>query len=280
NLLEYDEVMDEQRRRVYGFRQRILEGGNCRAVVLEMLNKQIDQQLDAFLQRDYGPGAFAAFASQRLAAEFEPRDFRGMTFDEAEIFAKNEAERAAEGHVQDGLDENLPGDENDEDDHSEWNWEAMAKMANVRWGLSLRDRDLKKLGRDHVGEFLIEKARESIERVDLSDGKTALEEDFAQRTIVEWAHHKFGLNLPLEEVKGRDAATLKSYIKDQVRDAYEQKEAEYPVMAGIYRYTSGQGHQARLDREGLVLWARERFGTELDLENLKSKQRDEIRAVL
>ena len=26
NLLEYDEVMDEQRRRVYGFRQRVIDG--------------------------------------------------------------------------------------------------------------------------------------------------------------------------------------------------------------------------------------------------------------
>ena len=31
----------------------------------------------------------------------------------------------------------------------------MAKMANTRWGLSLRDRDLKKLGRDNVGEHLL-----------------------------------------------------------------------------------------------------------------------------
>jgi preprotein translocase subunit SecA len=29
NLLEYDEVMDEQRKRVYGFRQRILNGEDC-----------------------------------------------------------------------------------------------------------------------------------------------------------------------------------------------------------------------------------------------------------
>ena len=87
----------------------------------------------------------AAFASQRLAAEFAARDFRGMSFDEADMHARSEAVRAAEGHVQDGMDENLPGDENDEEDQSEWNWEAMAKMANVRWHLSLRDRDLKKL---------------------------------------------------------------------------------------------------------------------------------------
>src|SRR5437763_12937346 len=84
-------------------------------------------------------------------------------------------------------------------------------------GLSLRDRDLKKLGRDQVGEFLIEKARESIEKVDLSEGKVALGEDFSQRTIVEWAHVKFGLNRDLQEIKRRDAAALKTYIKGQVR---------------------------------------------------------------
>ncbi|MBU4399538.1 MAG: preprotein translocase subunit SecA, partial [Planctomycetes bacterium] len=30
NLLEYDEVMDEQRKRVYGYRQNILDGANCK----------------------------------------------------------------------------------------------------------------------------------------------------------------------------------------------------------------------------------------------------------
>jgi preprotein translocase subunit SecA len=248
--------------------------------MLEMLDKQIDQQLDALLERDYGPGVFAAFASQRLSAEYEPRDFRGMTFEEADVYAKDQAERAAEGHVQDSLDENLPGDEEDDIDQSEWNWEAMAKMANTRWGLSLRDRDLKKLGRDNVGEFLIEEARKSIAKADLSEGKIFLEEDFPQRAILGWVHHKFGLDLPLEEVKKRDAAALKVYIKEQVRAAYDQREAEYPVMAGIYRYTIGQGPQARLDREALVAWARERFEADLDVDNLKNKQRDDIRAVL
>ena len=37
NLLEYDEVMDEQRKRVYGYRQRILDGVNCRELIMEMI---------------------------------------------------------------------------------------------------------------------------------------------------------------------------------------------------------------------------------------------------
>ena len=46
NLLEYDEVMDEQRKRVYGYRQRILEGGNCKQLVLDMIRQQIDARLE------------------------------------------------------------------------------------------------------------------------------------------------------------------------------------------------------------------------------------------
>ncbi|MDX1943953.1 MAG: SEC-C metal-binding domain-containing protein [Pirellulaceae bacterium] len=280
NLLEYDEVMDEQRKRVYGFRQRLLEGTNTRDVVLDMLKKQVDSHLASFLARDYGAGVFAAFASQRLSAEFEARDFRGMEFAQADEYAKSQAERQAETHVQDGIDENLPGDEGDDDAESEWNWEALAKMAHTRWGLQLRDRDLKKIGRDNVGEYLIEQARVAINKVDLGEGAIFLEEDFPQKTIVAWAHSKFGLDLPLDEVKRLDPAALKAYVHGKVVAAYDQKEAEYPVLAGLYHYVKGEGAQARIDREGLVAWATERFGSEVNLETLKSKQRDEIRAVL
>ena len=41
NLLEYDEVMDEQRKRVYGYRQRILDGANCKQLILDMIDEQI-----------------------------------------------------------------------------------------------------------------------------------------------------------------------------------------------------------------------------------------------
>src|SRR5207253_4692537 len=41
NLLEYDEVMDHQRKRVYGYRQEILDGGNCKIRILDVLEEQI-----------------------------------------------------------------------------------------------------------------------------------------------------------------------------------------------------------------------------------------------
>src|SRR5271169_1786500 len=54
NLLEYDEVMDEQRKRVYGYRQQILDGANCKQLIVEMIRQQIDARLEQFLARDYG----------------------------------------------------------------------------------------------------------------------------------------------------------------------------------------------------------------------------------
>ena len=155
NLLEYDEVMDEQRKRVYGYRQRILEGANCKQLILDMIRQQVDGRLDQFLARDYGTETFAKWAGKELAVEFDARDFRGLDFQDAQRFAMDQAERKAEGQIMDALEENLP---TDAEDKSDWNWEALAKFANTRWHLSLRDRELKQVGREQLDTFLMEKA--------------------------------------------------------------------------------------------------------------------------
>ena len=281
SLLEYDEVMDEQRKRVYSFRQAILEDKNCRDVILEMIHKQIEKNLTAFLQRDFGASNCAAFAAHRLSCEFEARDFRGLDFNQAESYAKDHAARMAETFVQDAIDENLPGDEADDVDQSEWNWEAMAAVAQTKWGLKVRDRDLKKVGRDNIGSYLVDEARKAIEQVDLSEGKVFLEEDFNFRWSAAWVQQKFGLKLDLEEIKKLDAAALKKQVVTLAEAAYDEKEAEYPVLAGFYRYVqSGPGKQPKIDRDGLIAWAKERFQLTLDAGDLAVKTPEEIRVLL
>ncbi len=276
NLLEYDEVMDEQRKRVYSYRQRILDGVNCRDLVADMIREQVDHHLNAFANRDYGVESFAGFVTSKFGMPFESRDFRGMDYPTAEQFAKDEAERLAETHVFDAIEENLPGEE----DEGEWNWEALAKFANTRWGLNLRDRDLKREGRDRVAQLIIDKAREAIARVDLTDGAPLLEETFGATTIVAWVQHKFGTQLDVAEVRAMELAELKDTICLKAEASYDQKEFEYPVLAGLYRYTSGTGQHERIDREGLIAWAQERFQVRLDIDDLRNKQRGEIREFL
>ncbi|MBB74435.1 MAG: preprotein translocase subunit SecA [Planctomycetaceae bacterium] len=279
NLLEYDEVMDEQRKRVYQYRQRILDGVNCRNLIVDAIHEQVDQHLTKFLAPDYGSQSFASWASHALSGSdeilFEDNSFHDMEFKDAVDYAIDSAKRKAETSVLDALDENLPY----EVDESDWNWTALAKTANQRWGLSLRDRDLKKVGRDNVADLLIKQASEAIDKVDLSDGKVFLEKQFGLRTIQAWLKGKFGLEVGLEDVQELDSSTLKAKIRELATSAYNTKEAEYPVMVGLMRYSTNSG-SSRLEREPLVGWAQERLSADITLDDLKSKQREEIRNVL
>ncbi len=277
NLLEYDEVMDEQRKRVYGYRQNVLDGANCKDLILQMIDEQVEQYLDTFLDKDYGVETFAQWASKELSVDLEPRDFRGMDFSLACERAKDEAERMAETQVYDALEENLPTDVEQE----EWNWEALTKTVNIRWQLSMRDRDLKKIGRDELGEFLLEKARDALHRADLNPGARFLDPDFGVQTACNWVRHKFGIEMRVPDLAGLEPAAAKELVRNKAREAYNQKESEYPVLAALYHFTARDaGGHKRYDREKLVEWARERFQVELDLEDLKNKQRDEIRSLL
>ena len=78
NLLEYDEVMDEQRKRVYGYRQHILDGANCRDLILEMIDQQVDEHLDAVPRPGLRHRVVRRWAGNQLPVELDARDFRGM----------------------------------------------------------------------------------------------------------------------------------------------------------------------------------------------------------
>lgn len=39
------------RKRVYGFRQRVLNGADCRAMILDMVDRQVDQHINLSQQR-------------------------------------------------------------------------------------------------------------------------------------------------------------------------------------------------------------------------------------
>ncbi len=277
NLLEYDEVMDEQRKRVYGYRQKILNGTDCKLLIIEMIGQEVDRYIDQFMSKTYGAESFAGWASSRLATELDARDFRDMGFDVAESYAKDQAQRLAEGQVLDAIEENMP----DDVDPREWNWGALAKTVNSRWQLSLRDRDLKKVGRDGVGGLLIEKVTAAIDRIDLSDGERFLSPGFGLDTARAWVKQKFGIDLEHDEVSSLEAPRLKEMIRERAEKVYGDKEVEFPVMAGLYHFTlrDAGGHK-RYDREKLATWARDRFDVELSIDDLKNKQRHEIHEIL
>ena len=282
NLLEYDEVMDEQRKRVYGFRQQILAGTDCRELIGEMVERQIEQNIGTFLDKDYGPQSYATWAATQLACELDGNDYRALSPQEAERLAVDEAVRQSETQIFEAVEENLPPDE----DQEEWNWSALATFSNVRWKTSISDRDLKRAGLDGVAELLQEKVREAIFRNDLSDGVKYLAPDFGLRSAYGWTEWRFGVPLnasDLEQLEktGHDPQAFKQLVRIQAREVYSRREVEYPVLVGLSHFSSRQPDGSRrLDREGLLAWARQRFDPTLDESSVASADLDVLRATL
>ena len=54
NLLEYDEVMDKQRRTVYGLRQEVLEGSDVKERILEMVADDVERDRRRLHRREAG----------------------------------------------------------------------------------------------------------------------------------------------------------------------------------------------------------------------------------
>lgn len=273
NLLEYDEVMDEQRKRVYSYRQRILEGVDCRSLLMEMIDREIDAHLDRFLDRDFGPVSFAKWISQQLSFQFEAREFRGMDYETAAAYALDQAERRAESEVFDLIEENLP----EEADRSEWNWEALIKTLAARWQVGVRDRELKKIPRDQLNETLINKVQEALREVDLSEGARLLDPDYGISSACSWVQRKFDLEISPDQLADMEPAEIKERMKQLAREAYRQKEVEFAVRAGLSHFSArdSAGHR-HYDREGIVRWAASRFQVELTLEDLKNRPGQEI----
>ncbi|MFV1968471.1 MAG: SEC-C metal-binding domain-containing protein, partial [Pirellulaceae bacterium] len=129
-------------------------------------------------------------------------------------------------------------------------------------------------------ELMIERAREALSRVDLSDGAVMLDQNYGLQTTCNWVKHKFDIDVQPDEIRDLELEQLKELVCRRAGECYDLKESEYPIMAGLLRYSTGKGPQSRIDREGIIHWARERFEADLNIEDFRNKQREEIRTVL
>jgi preprotein translocase subunit SecA len=277
SLLDYDEVRDEQRKRLYGFRQRILEGASCRGLIADMIRKQVDRSLDTYLNKDFGTETFAAWASDRFSCQFEARDLRGMDFAQAEKYVADEAERMAETQILDAIDENLPEGAEEDD----WNWEALANFGQRRWDLKFKDRELKKIGRQQVTETLLSAAREAIKKVNLDDGQQFLDPDYGLKFAAAWAQRKFGFAVNIEELRNLDVKQSKDLFFKKAMETYETRERVMPVEMCLQRFTvAGESDRARVDRERLYEFAQHRFGIHEPSADFQRKTKEEIQSSL
>ncbi len=288
NLLEYDEVMDEQRKRVYSFRQRLLEGLPAKEAILDMIDGQIREAADRFLADDYGAASFAEWVGSRLGVEMTPKDFKGVEFTDAESQARDAAVDEASTQIREAIEENLQ----DDAEPAEWNWVALAGWFNTRYGTNLKDRDLRRfsksekgettLDRNGLAEFLTEKALEIVRAVDIAPAKEFLDRNWGKRSLAGWAHQKFGLGANMDDWSNSSKAQIVKLLQTEARSLYARKEGEFPVRVALSRFLveRTQAQAPRYDRDGLANWASERFKTSVEPATLAPLLRPEIEALL
>ncbi|XZE20618.1 preprotein translocase subunit SecA [Pirellulaceae bacterium SH449] len=256
NLLEYDEVMDYQRKKVYGYRQDILEGASCRDLVMKHLSDQITNNVNQFMDPLFGPESYAKWCGSRLGVQLEPKDFRGVEANVAEVYAKDQAQRIAETQILDAIDENLPR----ETEEAEWNWEAMTKWVNNRFGAKFTQSELKRIPRDSMDERLIDVASKYIDSIDLSEGAPYLDDDFSHRSLVGWMTNKFGIQVNSEELRGLENASIAAKLFARAEQTYAERECQFPVMLSFRRFSQQTGNnEFSIDGTSLVTWATARF---------------------
>ncbi|MEM6689490.1 MAG: SEC-C metal-binding domain-containing protein [Planctomycetota bacterium] len=276
SLLEYDEVMDEQRKRVYRYRQALLDGHSSRSMVLDLIEAKIRVFVETLLDPMYGAESFVTFAGSQLQCQLDAREFANLDFDMAVSYAKDQAERSAENSAEEVVEENLPIEMPDE-----WNWAALVNWAEANVGGKHTEKSLQSMDRDDMIIMFIKGLHAKIADVDLSQAAPMLEADYGLKTLAAWMKHRFGIEVDLSKFKDiEEHGPVIDQLLKVTTEAYTDKEATYPILTGISAYTTKQGAQTLLDSEGLVAWVNGRFDFPLDHKDLPRDQDDFIKLLL
>ena len=278
NLLEYDEIMDEQRKRTYTYRQRILDGEDCRSLILGMMHSEIDRWTAQFLDKNYRWDSIAAWIHQTFQIEADAGDIRDMSRQDIESWIRDELERQGEIQINDQLEMHLP---EATESKLEWNYIALVKWANRAFSITINDRDLRSRERDEIPAFLIEKIRDAFSRRDLSDLDGFLDPLFPQKSLAGWVGFNFQLAIPPEEFQSLDQSSVPKVLRERVAQQYDEKEVSFPVAVGMHNFLTGDGQQnERANRERLARWANTRFRADFDPAAMAEMQSSAIREVL
>jgi preprotein translocase subunit SecA len=105
HLLEYDEVMDEQRKAIYGLRQQVIEHADLKSLILEMIEDTLEDELDDLVPTDIASDdrngrPFCEWAAKQVVkvemAEWRERDRNAIR----DLFASRKAALWADAPVE------------------------------------------------------------------------------------------------------------------------------------------------------------------------------------
>lgn len=275
SLLEYDEVMDYQRKIFYSRRRKIVEGRELRDTIEGMIDGVVSDACDLMLNEDYPYNCIAEWLRSNLNVDVAVKTIKGGEIDEIEEYAKEQAKKNVESDISITLGEYLE----DFEDKSTWKIDKLSKWLMSTYSAEVSAAKLSKLSSDEILEMITQAACDQVDKKDCSIIAEFLSDGYAKQQFVDSLNNRFDLRLTVDMVDIEDIETTKQKIISLIDEKYDRKEIEYPVDFALGMVFTPQGVNS-YGYEMLCKWANSRYGSNLTVEAITdvnpAKLRDKL----
>ncbi|MEM9372140.1 MAG: preprotein translocase subunit SecA [Planctomycetota bacterium] len=285
NILEYDEVMEHQRQRFYGLRQRVLEGRAVKDLIFDDIGEVVDSAIGEYLDTDYAAMSAAEYAREQLDCSILPDRLRGKDANEMDVTIRRLAREDAAATINMTLGEYMPleGSEVSIDFDSA----GLHRWAQNRFGVELESAEELREGgaseRREIQSKLEQAAFDKIDSTELPALPTFAEKGYGARQLSAWIKSKFTFEVdPAEITKAHedDQAEVRDLIIDRAREAYRQREAEFPVDYAMQNAMALARQDPNAAFAMLADWSKRSLGLELAQDEIRNtppaKMRDRL----
>jgi preprotein translocase subunit SecA len=274
NILEYDEVMEHQRQRFYGLRQRILEGRQVKDLVFEYIEDVVDDAIAEYLDPEFSALCAAEYARESLDCSILPDRLKGKDAEQMDITIRKLAKEDVAANISVTLGEYIPNDSSEF--LMEFDSAGLHTWAKNRFGVELDTGDLREAGpgvRREVQERLEEAAFQKIDDAELPEIVLFADRNYGAERLAKWVKAKFTFEVTVEDIirhNRDDQLEVRDLIIEKARDLYSTREAEFPVDYMMQTTMNRAMQDPSAAFEELAKWARNRAGMELPPEKIKT----------
>ncbi len=271
NLLEYDEVMDYQRKTFYSMRQRVVEGRNLSEFIWEEIHATVADAVNRYYDPQYPAQCVVEWANQNLGVMLDPGKLDATYADRLTDQVRDMASNEVRLNVQRTFGEYVDRDTPPED----WDVRGLTAWA-AQFGLNLTQNQVRKGDPDDLLEQITTAAQQRIEEQNLTALETFVDADYGKSQLVRWAQEKFDIAVSLEDLAQANRQEAEEVLNERIRHAYKQREIEYPVAA-VLDYALQRGG-SNINEVGNIIarWANRKYSLNWTYEHFTGKNPDQI----
>jgi len=265
SLLEYDDVMDYQRKIFYSRRRLILSGKGLKDIIEEMIDAAIEKNCNTILDEKFPLKCIIEWTNTAFGVDLKPSDIAGCSAAEIEKIIRQQAKENAADEITRTLGEYLE----DYEDYRTWDIAGLCKWAMSAFRVSLSPAKVKTQHPEEIEQNLISAAADQIDKKDCSKLIEFLKPDFSLRRFIEWSRAKFDVKLDIEQLKNVNVSQVRQLIAEETAAKYRQREIEYPVEFAM-NMVYGPGGTNIYAFEALTDWVNKKYDAGFSVQQVQN----------